>query len=1151
MSGKSLLTLTALIGSLLGLSAGAVTTSRNVDIMVMHGGALTTSTYVNTSGATVSAGAPLLMAQAFRRGDIFLNTNCAIPRNAVTHNPLIWQHDNTATRRENGDDGSVRHWVFGVLTDAPVPAGGHYTIEWVSSGAPCPAQAAHQSLAALASTHDLKLHFTNLVNQDLTMRGSGSLTFDINAAAANTGRDAPTKYATGPVYDGWRVVGPPTWDTASSGRLIGAMLSPAQMMLSNWIGITNGSLHIVIDGTGHDVTGINLSGVTSMSGVATAINSRLTVAGASATMSFDPNDQVQRFQLFSNSTGTSSTVAFLTAAASGTDISAQLLMTSGATSYNSQVNSYTQSGLAAGSKDPLLYVICYVDVTTQPDGVTMGKVRPTCGIHNSWMNVTAGSTGNTGAPGPAGYANDPQLIVYRPTLLDGSHTLIDWGAMFDGMGTVYASQCESGGVTSCWQIPNSTGNTPWIIGSTFVYTTTGTPPTCTVWGGGVSANGGPCNYVQGHYYGAMPSGTAGRLGLGSTYVTMSDTIFGIQNENVGAFMAPTSPGSGTHSFSYRLTHPKNMSWYTFTSEGFAPWSDGTTMSVSPFDIAFDQSSFSGERLYWEQTGVVPPIRLTGQSPSLGIGSLSVYGNEFYMPMGRGILIGGGGTGERPELDIFNQYAGSCWYTMSASDCLHARTLSLAASIYPYGTLLNEATGYIPPANSGPLTGPGGSGGGGSYPVLGAPWPNLVLDGHAANNGIAYALDGTPIKNGWDGSGTPLHAGYSYTAGFWREGGSYEPDHEPEFAGISYRLYGNPQFLDMIYLEGERMHVGHDRGFNDTDTGVYYGSDIVGHAQTRGGHWIFRDWSLAAAFGDDNRPERAYFNDSLNEGYNSFVARMKWIDGATPNAYEKSIQPPGYPYWGETFVDVFGASTGAMNYAMLHSPLGKLYSDRFSTLLLDICGHPASDFPAYLSAFGCTFYSRAYAIKDGSVQLGNQNTGAAYNATDASDYGDAGSYYTFTAGSGQVAIGSPTYALTAGDEVKNWGPGYDGSVIDQLDPKVKYKVMGPISGNTFYVQCPAGHMVDATCPTPGAAFTGFTANGAPLNTPYAILLYRPQADNGGTSNINYMPYNWQSISFLTAIGYNMSAAINQFTTRFGTITKDNGPSFILDPTVVVQ
>jgi Protein of unknown function (DUF3383) len=361
------------------LSAGAVTTSKNIDIVVTHGAALTTSTYVNTSGTTVPPGTPLLMAQAFRRGDVFLDHNCATPRNAVTHNPLIWQHDNTATRRENGDDGSVRHWSFGVLTDAAVPAGGKYSIEWVPTGAACPPQTAHQSLAALTTAHDLELHFTNVVNQDLTMRGSGSLTFDINAAVASTGRDAPTKYATGPVYDGWRIVGPPTWDTAASGRLIGAMLSPTQMGLSNWTGITNGSFHVVADGAGHDVTGINLATVKSMADVVTAVNARLSALSAGATMSFDPNDQVQRFQLFSNSTGTSSSVSFLTNAASGTDISAQLLMTSGAASYNSQVNAYTQAGLAAGSKDPLLYVICYVDVTTQSDGVTMGKVRP------SWL----------------------------------------------------------------------------------------------------------------------------------------------------------------------------------------------------------------------------------------------------------------------------------------------------------------------------------------------------------------------------------------------------------------------------------------------------------------------------------------------------------------------------------------------------------------------------------------------------------------------------------------------------------------------------------------------------------------------------------------------------------------------------------------------
>src|SRR5262249_9534619 len=158
-----------------------------------------------------------------------------------------WQHVNTATRRENGDDGSVRHWTFGVLTDVPVPVGGTFTVAWASTGAACPAQVGHFSLANLAAKHDLKIRATNVVNQDLTPRGSGSWTFDVNQAAQNTGRDAPTKYATGPVYDGWRVVGPPTYDTASSGRLIGAMLSPAQMTLPNWTGVTNGSFHVIVD----------------------------------------------------------------------------------------------------------------------------------------------------------------------------------------------------------------------------------------------------------------------------------------------------------------------------------------------------------------------------------------------------------------------------------------------------------------------------------------------------------------------------------------------------------------------------------------------------------------------------------------------------------------------------------------------------------------------------------------------------------------------------------------------------------------------------------------------------------------------------------------------------------------------------------------
>ena len=1169
MSGKSLFCLTAFIGSVLGLSAAAVTTSKNIDIVITHGAALTTSTYVNTSGATVPAGTPLLMGQAFRRGDVFLSSNCAIPRNAVTHNPLIWQHDNTATRLENGDDGSVRHWSFGVLTDAAVPAGGKYSIEWVSTDAACPLQTAHQSLAALATAHDLKLHFTNVVNQDLTMRGAGSLTFDINAAAANTGRDAPTKYATGGVYDGWRIVGPPTWDTASSGRLIGAMLSPAQTTLSSWTGITNGSFHVSLDGAAYDVTGINLSSATSMNAVALAINARLAAAGIAATMSFDPNDQVQRFQLFSNSTGTSSSVSFLTAAATGTDISAQLLMTAGATSYNSQVNSYTQTGLAAGSKDPLLYVVCYVDVTTQSSGVTMGKVRPTCGVHNGWMNVAAGSTGNTGNPGPAGYANDPQMVIYRPALLDGTHALIDWGAMFDGTGTVYPSQCERGGVTSCWQIANSAGDTPWIVGSTYVYSTTGTPPTCTVFAASYIP-AGSCTYVPGHYYGAMPSGTAGGMGLDPTYISFLDRLTGSDVAPVGlqsgAFMAPTSPGTGTQSFSYRLSHPKWQSWYTFTPEGFAPWSDGTTMSVSPFDIALDQGSFSGERRYWEETGVVPPIRLTGQSPNVPPGGLAVYGNEFYMPMARGILIGGGGAGERPELDILNEYAGACWYTMTTSDCLHMRTLSF--SQYPFETLLNEATGYLPSLINGPPLGPGGSGNSGSYPTIGGPYPETTLDrlaeavcGASSYANLTAELEGTPINLGWGNSATPNSTQYLYGAGFWGCGAAQEADHEPEFAGLSYRLYGNPQFLEMIYHKAERANQSANKFYTNPGTGIAYYGDTVGQNQTRGGHWRFRDLTLGAAFGDDTRPERTYFDDSLTTAYNSYLSRLSSINGSATNAMQSSIVPPGFVSWGETFMDAYGASTGAQVWAMLRAPLGKLYSDKFSVLLNDICGHSAADFPAFLSARNCTLYSRAYAIKDGSVTLqqsltgiGNPNTGFALNTTDASDYGDTSSYYTFTGGSGQVRMNSPTIGqLTVGDEVKNFS-GVDGSKIDQLDPTRKYKVTGPIDNTnfTFYIQCQAADHIayPAQCPTAGAAFTGFTATGSSLSTSQGNLIYRAQYDDGGTVDGNYVPYNWQSISALNAIGYDLGASITQFNMRFGTITKDGGPSYVLDPTVVV-
>jgi hypothetical protein len=1176
MIGKSPFYLAIFVGSLLGLSAGAVTTSKNVDIVVTHGPvALTTSTYVNTTGSIVPSGTPLLMAQPFRRGDVFAAGNCATPHNAATHNPLIWQHDNTATRRENGDDGSVRHWTFGVLTDAPVPAGGFYTIEWVTTGAACPTQTAHQTLATLAAAHDLKVHFTNVTNQDLTMRGSGNLTFDINAAASNTGRDAPSKYAQGPVYDGFRIAGPPTWDAASSGRLIGAQLSPTQISQSNWTGITNGAFHVVVDGAGHDVTGIDLSSTKSLTDVATAINARLTAAGAGATMSWQPTDEISHFELFSKSTGTSSTVSLLTAAASGTDISSQLLMTAGATAYNSTINAYTAPGVAAGSQDPLLYAICDVDVTTQSNGTTMGKVRTVCTLHNAWLSVAAGTTGRAGNPGPAGYPHDPQAINYRAALLDGTHTLIDFSAMRDAtidtsitpilINATGGKNCsKDANIPSCWVIPQSSGQTPWFLGGAHVFTTTGTPPHC-YYGAGLygAVSTEPCQYSIGHLYFDYPAGTAGSQGLDSTHVSFMD-IEG--NAQVG-YLNPTDQGTGIVTWSSRIAHTKYMFWSTVAPDTSEPWSDGTSVSYSPFQPAFDQGPFSNERRYWEETGTIVPISLA-QTPNVNY-DVRAGGSYFYQPMGRGPVVGGGGQGFRPDIAIINEYAAACWVTMNVSgDCEHARSFALGQGIYPVSAVLHEATGRVPALNNGPPVFPGG-GQGGSYGLLGAALNDGVHDvvlGTASDFGVAALLSGAPINLTWGDQGQHFYREAHYGASFWDTGACCAMDHEPEFQGLDYLVWGAEYMLDNIYLHADR---GLEKDFQQHLSGTpntYY-AHMIGEAQVRGGSWIQREVEMCAAFGDDTRDERTYCNDVLHENYYAQLAWAAWIDGSTPGAWEASLTIPADVYFGDTFVQNYGTWADYKGQVMLHDPLSIAMNNKNAKIYQAACGHSVADWPAYPPAYYCTTYIPQRSIHNGGIYTGGSyltalpNIGAVYNTTDGSDYGSAELGFGFTAGSGQVVTTynppGPNTQIVAGDLIRNYAAGYSGNPadnIDQLDPTRQYTVIPPIDNNalTFHIRCEAADHVafPAQCPVAGQAFTGFTVGGTPLTGTNYWMLLHSQYDNGYTYNGTYISMVASAIEALQAAGYDMSAALGQLSARFGIIKNASAPSNQFDPTVSV-
>src|SRR6202035_2252407 len=125
MIGKFLFLLSAATATFLGLSAGAVTTSQSIDIIVTHGAPLTTFTFVNNTGSTLPAGSPVSFGQAFRYGDILPGTYPLI-RDAATHMALPGQQwDEISTWRENGGNGSLGHAGWGV-------PGPHSLANWAS-----------------------------------------------------------------------------------------------------------------------------------------------------------------------------------------------------------------------------------------------------------------------------------------------------------------------------------------------------------------------------------------------------------------------------------------------------------------------------------------------------------------------------------------------------------------------------------------------------------------------------------------------------------------------------------------------------------------------------------------------------------------------------------------------------------------------------------------------------------------------------------------------------------------------------------------------------------------------------------------------------------------------------------------------------------
>jgi hypothetical protein len=126
------------------------------------------------------------------------------------------------------------------------------------------------------------------------------------------------------------------WVNASStGGIRGATLSASQQLLATWNAVASGGFTIVKDGAAPtNVTGLNFSAAANLNAVAAIIQAA--VAGTTCVW----NATFQRFEITSNTAGATSSIGFLTAPGSGTDISPMLAMrstSSGAYIYQGQV----------------------------------------------------------------------------------------------------------------------------------------------------------------------------------------------------------------------------------------------------------------------------------------------------------------------------------------------------------------------------------------------------------------------------------------------------------------------------------------------------------------------------------------------------------------------------------------------------------------------------------------------------------------------------------------------------------------------------------------------------------------------------------------------------------------------------------------------
>lgn len=166
----------------------------------------------------------------------------------------------------------------------------------------------------------------------------------------------------------WNKTG--TTTPATAGKLTGGVLSSGEQALANFTSIDDGALTLSIDGTSKAVTAVDLTGVTTMAGVATALQAKLS---PQATVSWAAG--TGQFIITSATAGTTSTVT----APAATELSSAMKLTtvagavptSGAAAVTGEAFPDAMSDFYARGGNAYLYEFVGSDASAIPDQLTI------------------------------------------------------------------------------------------------------------------------------------------------------------------------------------------------------------------------------------------------------------------------------------------------------------------------------------------------------------------------------------------------------------------------------------------------------------------------------------------------------------------------------------------------------------------------------------------------------------------------------------------------------------------------------------------------------------------------------------------------------------------------------------------------------------